>query len=221
VALPEVERSSALISGGDRSDRFVVALLRACADAVVIGAGTLRAHRGPWTAEAAFPDGATDFGALRRRLDVGREPTLVVVTGSGRLGAATSKMRGGIVATTPRGAERARADLGDEAEVVVVGRTEPLDVTDVMATLAERGHRRILTEGGPRLMGALLEARAVDELFLTVSPILAGGGERPRPTLSTGVDLLAIGSERGRLLSVRSHGSFLFLRYGLSAVPPR
>jgi riboflavin biosynthesis pyrimidine reductase len=217
VALPGVPRSSALISGGDWSDRFVVALLRACADAVVIGAGTLRAHRGPWTAEAAFPDGSEHFGELRRRLGLGRSPTLVVVTASGRLGAETSKVHGGIVATTASGAERAREQVGDEAEVLAVGRAEPLDVSQVIALLSERGHRRILTEGGPSLMGTLLHAEAVDELFLTVSPVLAGGGEPSRPTLAAGVDLLPLGPERARLLSVRGHGSYLFLRYRLAA----
>src|SRR5213078_165908 len=53
VALPGVEKSSQVIGGGSRADRFVVALLRAAADAVVVGAGTYRAHRGPWTAQTA------------------------------------------------------------------------------------------------------------------------------------------------------------------------
>jgi riboflavin biosynthesis pyrimidine reductase len=215
VALPEVPRSSALISGGDPADRFVVALLRACADAVVIGAGTLRAHAGPWTAENAYPDAAERFVELRRRLGMKREPTLVVVTGSGRLDGATSKLRGAIVATTAQAAERAMGYAGEEAEVVAVGQTEPLDVREVLTMLLERGHRKILTEGGPKLMGQLLRAKTVDELFLTVSPIVTGGGERPRPTLAAGVDLLSTGPAPARLLSVHSHGSYLFLRYWL------
>lgn len=214
VALPEVPRSSALISAGDQADRFVVALLRACADAVVIGAGTFRAHGGPWTAENAYPDAAEGFAELRRRLGTRREPTLVVVSGSGHLGGSTTKLRGAIVATTARAAERA-IECSAEAEVVVVGQTERLDVREVVSMLSERGHRRILTEGGPKLMGQLLSAGIVDELFLTVSPIVTGGGERPRPTLAAGVDLLSAGPGRARLLSVRSHGSYLFLRYGL------
>jgi hypothetical protein len=59
------------------------------------------------------------------------------------------------------------------------------------------------------LMGQMHEAGVVDELFLTLSPILAGGGEHPRPTLAAGVDLLPIGA-RGRLLGVHGHGSYLF-----------
>jgi riboflavin biosynthesis pyrimidine reductase len=55
-----------------------------------------------------------------------------------------------------------------------------------VSALSNRGHERILTEGGPKLVGQLLEAGVVDELFLA---ILAGGGGDPRPTLATGVDL--------------------------------
>src|SRR4029434_7126491 len=61
VAVPDRARSSALISGGDPADRFLVALLRACADAVVIGAGTFRAHGAPWTAAKAYPAAGSSF----------------------------------------------------------------------------------------------------------------------------------------------------------------
>ena len=61
AAIAGVEMSSAAISGGAPADRFVMALLRAVADAVVVGAGTVREHGGPWTAEKAFPPGAEAF----------------------------------------------------------------------------------------------------------------------------------------------------------------
>ena len=213
VALPERPRSSALISGGDPADRFVVAMLRACADAVVIGAGTFRAHGGPWTAENAYSDGAAHFTELRRRAGMDPTPTLVVVTGSGRLEGPGSKLRGAIVATTARAAENLRGSASGAAEIWPVGETDTLEPAKVVAALYKRGYRRILTEGGPTLMGQLLRAGAVDELFLTISPVMAGGGEHPRPTLAAGVDLLAAGSPRAHLLSGRSHGSYLFLRY--------
>ncbi len=216
VAVPERPRSSALISGGDPADRFVVALLRACADAVVIGAGTFRAHGGPWTAENAYPDAAEHFAELRRRAGMDPAPTLVVVSGSGRLEGPETKLRGAIVATTASAADNLRGLPSGAAEIWPVGETDPLDPADVIAALSERGYRRILTEGGPTLMGQLLRAGTVDELFLTISPIMAGGGENPRPTLASGVDLLAAGAPRAHLLSGRSHGSYLFLRYACS-----
>lgn len=104
VAIPGVPRSSGLISGGEPADRFVVGLLRASADAIVIGAGTFRAHDGPWTSDNAYPDGAEDFVDLRRREGMRPVPTLVVVTASGNLGGSSSKLQGTIVITT---AERA------------------------------------------------------------------------------------------------------------------
>jgi riboflavin biosynthesis pyrimidine reductase len=212
AAVPEMPRSSALISAGDPADRFVVALLRACADAIVIGAGTLRAHAGPWTAENAYPSATAAFAELRRRLGMLEDPSLVVVTGSGRLDGEPSKLRGAIVATTARAAKQARESAGEEAEVVAV---DPLDVREIVTMLSGRGHERILTEGGPKLMGQLLGAELVDELFLTVSPIVTGGGEPPRPTLAASVDLLPGGPASARLLSLRRRGSYLFLRYGL------
>lgn len=218
VALPEVPRSSALISGGDPADRFVVALLRACADAVLIGAGTFRAHRGPWTAGNAYPEAAADFAEFRSSQGMDPEPRLVVVTGSGRLEGPPSKLRGAIVATTAQAAGRAKDTAGKDAEVVVLGDGEPLDPTDVVALLSGRGYRRILTEGGPGLMGQLMRARAVDELFLTLSPVLTGGGQgRRRPTLTGEIDLLSSGPAPARLLTARTHGSYLFLRYDLQS----
>jgi riboflavin biosynthesis pyrimidine reductase len=214
VAVPDVPRSSALISGGAPADRFVMALLRACADAVVVGAGTLRSHGGPWTAAKAYPDAAEAFAELRRRLGLRPEPTLAVVTGSGELADEVDKMRGALVLTTEEAEERATRAVGAEAEVVALGRDGRVDARDIVSTLSDRGHARILTEGGPKLMGQMLEAGVVDQLFLTVSPILAGGGEDPRPTLAAGVDLLP-SKAQGRLIGVRSHGSYLFLRYAL------
>lgn len=216
VAVPDLPKSSAVISGGSPADRFLVALLRACADAVVIGAGTFRAHRGPWTAAKAYPDAASDFAELRRRLGVASEPRLVVVTGSGQLDDAGPKLSGAFVATTGRAAGRVRKLVGSDAEVVPIGGTEALDPAEVLTALAARGYRRILTEGGPKLMGQLLQARAVDELFLTVSPVLTGGGDPARPVLSEGADLLSGGGPApARMASARVHGAHLFLRYSL------
>jgi riboflavin biosynthesis pyrimidine reductase len=84
----------------------------------------------------------------------------------------------------------------------------------VIDQLRGRGFSRILTEGGPKLMGAMLEAGAVEQLFLTISPKLVGGGSGRSP-LTDEADLLD--SERGmRLLSVRRAGDYLFLRYELT-----
>lgn len=213
AAIAGVERSSAAIAGGARADRFVMGLLRAVADAVVVGSATLVEHGGPWTAERAFPDAGTLFSEARRSLTSSEAPTLVVVTGSGDLPQDHASLRDAIVLTTSSGAETiARSDVSSR-EVVVVGDNAAVDPRAAVDALRERGFERILTEGGPRLMGSMLEASAVDELFLTVSPKLIGG--RPgRLPLTDGAEGLDVGSA-ARLLSARRAGDHLLLRYAL------
>jgi len=216
VAIPGVPRSSALISGGHPADRFVVALLRAAADAIVIGAGTFRAHEGPWTAENAYPNGAQHFIELRRREGARPQPTLILVTASGNVGDSRSKLQGTIVITTSEGAHRIEQNAAGVAEVVQLSDTESIDLREVIRSLSERGYGRILMEGGPTLMGESLKAGIVEELFLTVSPVIAGGGQmQPRPTLAAGVDLLPAAPLPGQLLSVHRSDAYLFLRYSL------
>lgn len=216
VAIPGVARSSATISRGNPADRFVVALLRASADAVVIGAGTFRAHEGPWTPENAYPEAPRGLTELRRRLGLDGQPTLVVVTASGDLGGSRSKLDDAVVLTTSEGAGRLTDDVASGAEIVELDATGPIEMTKAIGWLSEHGYGRILTEGGPKLMGDALKARVVDELFLTVSPMIAGGGEsQPRPTLANGVDLLSDEPLLGRLLSLHRNDAYLFLRYAL------
>ena len=214
--IPDVEKASAVISGRHPSDRFVVALLRACADAVVIGAGTFRAHRGPWVPEVAYPDGAGDFSDLRRRLGLASRPQQVVVSATGRIEASEEKLADTLVLTTEAGAAALAGISAPGFEVEELGDAGYLDAGEVVRALRRRGHRRILTEGGPRFMGELLAAGAVDELFLTVSPVLAGSGATvPRHSFAAGVDLLPDAGVEARLLSLRRSDSYLFLRYSL------
>jgi riboflavin biosynthesis pyrimidine reductase len=213
AALAGVERSSATISGGASADRFVMALLRAVADAVVVGVGTLREHRGPWTAEGAFPAGADRFRRARAAIAGTEAPTLAVVTASGELPPEHPAVPDAVVATTASGA-RTLSDRGVRpADVVITGETGDVDVVAAIEALRGRGCARILTEGGPRLMGSMLAASAVDELFLTLSPKVLGGGEG-RPPLSDGAGLPGDGTG-ARLVGVRRSGDHLFLRYDL------
>ena len=211
AAIGGVEMSSASISGGASADRFMMALLRAVADAVVVGAGTIREHGGPWTAEKAFPPGAESFSRLRAGISASESPTLVVVTASGELPGEHPALADATVVTTSAGA-RSLTDIR-VGEVIDVGEADRVDGAVAIDRLRDRGYQRILTEGGPRLMGAMLEASAVDQLFLTISPKLIGGGPE-RPPLTDGTDLLE--QEVGaRLLSIRRSEDYLFLRYGL------
>src|SRR5205823_5651478 len=83
-----------------------------------------------------------------------------------------------------------------------------------VGVLRERGHARVLTEGGPQLFGELLAAELVDELFLTTSPALFGGAP---PAVGMTGRLSPAGEPRVRadLLSLRRQGAHLFARYRL------
>ncbi|MGH7642469.1 MAG: RibD family protein [Candidatus Dormibacteria bacterium] len=206
--------SGSQLSGKNAADRFVMGLLRACADAILIGAGTLKGSPGHvWTAAHVFPPQATAYRELRRRLGLREQPTLVVASGSGKLDLDHPGLaRPALLLTSESGRDRL-ARSGHQ--VVAIGNGPELDPVPLIETIRQAGYRLILTEGGPTLMGQLLGAGQVDQLFLTVSPILVGRplGER-RPGFVDGLDLLA--GERPpwlELLTVRRHRSHLFLHY--------
>lgn len=217
VAIPGLPRSNALIAGDSEADRFVMGLLRACADAVLVGSGTMLASpRGTWRPERVYPAATEAFAELRRRRGRSERPTVAFVT-AGRSFDPTHPAleQQALVLTTSSAAADLRARVPAASEVVAVNDGGQVDLRRAVAVLRERGHAAILSEGGPRLFGALLAAGLVDELFQTISPLLAGRGERPRLSLVEGVELLpAVQLDLG-LVSVRRHGNHLFLRYGL------
>jgi riboflavin biosynthesis pyrimidine reductase len=218
VALGSVASAGSVISGKHAADRFLMALLRACADAVVIGAGTMRATPGHlWTPGHVFPDLAASFTALRETLGRGPAPRLVVITGKGELDLEHPALRkGATILTTQRGAERIGRRLPATCDVITLGRGRKLDLRRVFAELAGRGFNVILTEGGPHLVGELIAAKLLDEAFLTLSPVIAGRAKERRLGMVEGVELLPSAAVWSSLLSARRHSDFLFLRYGLT-----
>jgi riboflavin biosynthesis pyrimidine reductase len=161
------------LSGG--ADQEVFALLRALADVIIVGAGTARAERyGPVLPEsegvqwAWLRDGraaAPPIAVVTRRLSL--DPASPLLAGS-----AAART---IVITTESAPAGLRASVARTAEVIVAGQ-DSVDLPAAVATLAGRGYQRILTEGGPGLLAQLIEADLVDELCLTISPLLAGPG---------------------------------------------
>ena len=218
VAAPPLEQSARLIGGDSVSDRFVMALLRACADAIVVGSGTLQASpRSLWKPTGPFPAAAEAFAELRRRRGRPEPPTLVVLTATGLIDPLHPALeRGALVVTTDGGAVRLEGRLPARSELVSLGASPSVDLRAAVELLRERGHRLVLSEAGPHVFGGLVAAGLVDELFLTVSPLLAGRAEgATRLGLVEGRDLLAGGVVPGSLLSVRRDGGHLFLRYAL------
>jgi riboflavin biosynthesis pyrimidine reductase len=92
---------------------------------------------------------------------------------------------------------------------------DTVDLARAVDLLRDRGCPVVLTEAGPSMFGSLVASQLVDELFLTVSPVLAGRGATARLGLVEGVELVPQTRVAGRLRSVRTHGSHLFLRYAL------
>jgi riboflavin biosynthesis pyrimidine reductase len=208
------------ISGGSETDRLVMALLRALADAVLVGAGTLRnGRRHVWTARHLFPAHAADFAAWRSAMGLAPQPTTVVVSGSGAIDPAHAALNDpdvpAIVATTEAGAAALEGRLSPRVRILALAGGPRLDPAGLVAALGETGLRLLLCEGGPGLFGELLAANLVDELFLTVAPQLIGAPAGDRP-LSLGDGIPAGGAGHwGNLVSVRRAADDLYLRYRL------
>jgi riboflavin biosynthesis pyrimidine reductase len=219
VALPGQAHSSRLISEYSAADRFVMGLLRACADAVLIGADTMRDSPGTlWTADQAYPPAAALFDELRRARERPPRPAIAVLSGHGTVDPRHRAFEeGALVLTSEPGAARLRGRLPRAATVLTVGPNESVDPAAALEALRSRGHRLILCEGGPRTLGALVAAGLVDELFLTTSPLLAGRtGQGSRQALVEGIELLPTTTVGCELLTLRRAGSHLLSRYRVS-----
>jgi riboflavin biosynthesis pyrimidine reductase len=217
VALPISAESGALISEHDEADQFIMGLLRASADAVLIGAGTFRKAEGHrWYPESVYPKTADLFAELRKLAGLRPHPRLVVVTASGRIDTTQPALEDCLIVTTTEGESSLRERLPSGAELAVLG-TGRILCQALVEFLHAEGHKVILTEGGPTLVGQLLQERLIDELFLTVSPRLFGrhSGDR-RKSLVEGVDL---GGRSLTLASARQRGSYLYLRYTVETSP--
>jgi riboflavin biosynthesis pyrimidine reductase len=205
------------ISGFFGPDRFVMSVLRGVADAVLIGAGTLRAGvNEAWTPDDIYPDAAGDIAAMRDRLGLVPQPTTVVVTASGQVDPAHPGLSAAdvpsLVITTHAGRERFGV-APDGPEVVEAG-SERVEPDALVRELARRGFGLVLCEGGPHLLGSLLERDVVDELFLTVAPQIAGRSHRgPRLALAEGIAFSVGDAPWWRLVSLARSGEHLFLRY--------
>ncbi len=198
-----VQGRSGGLSGA--ADKLVFTVLRSLADVVLAGAGTVRAER----YRQAQPD------ELWPELRGGRPvPPIAVV--SGRLELDLGERLFGpqgprtIVLTTERADAARRAAAARVADVVVAG-TDSVDPAAVIAALTGRGFRRILVEGGPSLLGQLVEAGLLDELCLTISPVLDGGhpgAGRITASRQPGGGLTGL-----RLASLLEDGGALLTRY--------
>jgi len=215
VALPGDAESGQIISSRNPADRFVMGLLRAAADAVLLGAGTFRkSGRHLWLPDRIYPAAAAEFAQMRAQLGLRQRPQFVLISGSGTIDVSEPAIHGAWIFTTPTGEARLRGQLPPSVRLSVQD-AERISLVDLLRTLRAEGFARVLTEGGPSLFSQLVHERLVDQLFLTTSPALFGrfpGDDRK--SLAEGLDL---SGTRFELQSARRHASHLFLSYTLSA----
>ncbi|MES2169486.1 MAG: pyrimidine reductase family protein [Actinomycetota bacterium] len=153
---------------GTDTDHRLFELLRRTSDAVLVGAGTVRAE-GYGAMRVS-----EESSAWRVARGMPAHPVFVIVSGSLDLDPASAIFTGApvrpVIVTT---AGHDTSAFDGLADVVQTGET--VDVSEMLARLRARGLARILNEGGPSLFTSLLEAGVVDELRLTVSPLVVGG----------------------------------------------
>jgi riboflavin biosynthesis pyrimidine reductase len=228
-------------SGGDisqsRDDRWLMDLLRAHADGILLGMNTLleeQRERGPQSRGIVFQVADPTLRALRGKLGKGRERN-IFVTRAVDLDLSRYKVFDGDVVdaailTSPAGADRLRAQ-GSHSHVVVLsaGDGESIDIAQGVARLRkELGVEYLLCEGGPTLYGTLARAGLVDEKFMTVSPLEVGQIVPPeqerlpseastavlmRPTVFGGPGFVLEKLTHWTWLSCRKAGDHQFNRY--------
>jgi riboflavin biosynthesis pyrimidine reductase len=214
------------ISGSDPADRFIMGLLRASADAVMVGARTLHdvSAKSLWTPESTYPDAKHLYAEYRvNALRKPEYPLLVVVSGSGRLELEravfrTPAMRT-VVITTPAGRDeltrRGAKTLGFVEIHALNSSSGSIAPPAILQLLQSQfGVKTLLHEGGPTLFGQFLAAEAIDELFLTLSPQIAGRkGDVTRPAVVQGVEFVPGSAPWFQTLSVKERAAYLYLRY--------
>lgn len=187
------------------TDRRLFALLRTLSDVILVGAATVRAERykparppqDPWGDLRDGRPPTPPIAVVTRSLDLDPDSPLIT--------AAPADART-IVITTAHAPADIRAALEPRADVIVAGE-DGVDFKAAVAALADRGHRRLLAEGGPHLLAELLAAGLLDELCLTVGPLLAGPGPG---RIVAGGDAASLPLD---LAHVLAEDGFLFCRY--------
>jgi riboflavin biosynthesis pyrimidine reductase len=215
--------------GGDVSDfnahdQWLMGLLRCRADAVMVGANTLRLEpEHVWTPEFIAPDHAPLFEQQRQAEGRTLPPLQVFVTSSGQIFRGATVFERPDVTVVIVTTERAQAALEalelPRTEVLVAGATE-VDLPRALAILCSRwGVQTLLCEGGPRLYGSLVNSGSLDEEFLTLSPLVIGSStDAPRPGLIEGYGFAPGGAPRAHPISLRRAGDHLFLRTAWSGI---
>jgi riboflavin biosynthesis pyrimidine reductase len=190
---------------GGPADKALFAVLRGLTDVVLVASGTMRAERyGP----AKLPEPVEQARVARGQAPV---PAIAVVSRACDFDWGTpffteARARPVVVTVAAAPADR-RERAAEVADVVVAGETD-VDLQRAVEALGARGATSVLAEGGPTLNGALAQAGLLDELCVTLAPLLASGDAK---RLISGSPLAEL--DRLQLRSVCEEDGYLFLRY--------
>ncbi len=190
---------------GGPADKALFTVLRSLADMVLVASATMRdEHYGPAVLAPEIQD-------ARRKRGQSAVPRIAVVSRACQFDwsapfftAATERP---IVLTVSSAPEAQRTRAAEVAEVIVAG-VDDVDFDHAIAELGARGARSVLAEGGPTLNGQLAKAGLLDELCVTLAPLLASGDAK---RIIAGSTLEALAPLQ--LCSICEDGDYLFLRY--------
>jgi riboflavin biosynthesis pyrimidine reductase len=193
---------------GGSGDRAVFSLLRELADVILVGAGTVRAE--------GYAGARPALAQRGRRQARGQSevPQLAIVTRSGHLErdmpVFTRTEVAPLVCTCAAAADQTRRTLSGLADVIdcSIGDPGEVDAAAMLATLADRGLNRVLTEGGPMLFSSFVERNLLDELCLTIAPSLVGG---QAGRIATGPGQVLTAMRRAHILT--DEDGYLYTRY--------
>jgi riboflavin-specific deaminase-like protein len=201
----------AVSSFGSRRDQAHLLELRARADAVMAGARTVDSH------PVTMGPGPARYRRLRHRRGLAEYNLRIIVSRSGSVNPEARVFQHRfspiLILTTQRAGTARLAKLRALADEVKICGREEINFARALRWLREKWNvHRLLCEGGGELNDALFRAGVVDELNLTICPIVFGGRTAPTIADGRGADSLARAA-RLRLKSARRHGDELFLVY--------
>jgi riboflavin biosynthesis pyrimidine reductase len=195
-------------------DRLLFATIRGMADVILVGAQTIRQEG--YSPIKPRPE------LVGRRIEAEQEPVprVAIITKSGQLNVETplftESVEPPIIFVPESIDEQTRVRLSQAAEVVALG-SDSVSLDRALKYLSSIGLKRVVCEGGPTLLGALAAEALVDEICLTITPLLSGGsyGEGETIPRILGGPVLPRTPQRMRLVHVLEDSGTLFLRYVL------
>ncbi len=216
-AMPGFDKSG-VVTAANPHDRWLMALLRARADAVLMGDTTVKTETGILAGAAHVCDyDAAAWAALRAHEGCASQPLMVILSYDCALDPAEACFQQPdthvLLATTRHGIARAKALRGRACIDAHQLGEDSVDLTALVRLLHEHyGVRSLLCEGGPRVLGGMFAARLIDEEFLTYCPVIVGASrEQPRPSYVEGVAFSPHSAPQSRIQTLRRAGDFLFL----------